>query len=773
MATIKAPFNFVPLSDKVFFPKWANQISQDIPFSDGLSGTIELKITAESPIFVRNGHSKEDAQAKNDTYKSFSKTPDGKYFIPGTSIKGAIRNILEIMSFGKISLDKKAKFAQREWDNPALYPLKKEQTKFHCGYLKQTENGYEITDCGRPYRIGHDEIDKYLERKGIGENMFRSKFCKGSDFDIKKDVCIEGKSFDPKTAAFKYFLVGKVQLNDLSFSESDASTEYSTRLSVSEGGDITGDIVLTGQPDKWAWPRPTELSKDAGKFYEFVFPVVPNSQRHMISEETFNHFKFIYSQSSEWDRAKRQLDKKGIPVFFRMDGDKIKDFGLAYLYKLPYQNSPYDTLPSEHKTEKPDLAECIFGYTKGKNALRGRVQFSNAFSDDAVHDDLVMLSLGSPKGSYYPIYIEQKDGNKGKVTKYTTYNDGQISGWKRYHVRSGTWKKATGNDQIDTVLFPVKKGSTFLGKIRFHNLKSVELGALLSAVTFHSTEGCFHQIGQGKPFGFGKVSVSIESISCVADNNSNIDPQKLMALFEKEMEDNQIYNWCNTRQITQLFTLSRELVQAEDVLYQYMEMSNTPQENQFLIAKKQNEYLQRYSELLNRKYHPKSLYADIKMEIERAEQERQMQEEEAQREKRERFSILKSEADELFRQKQYEAAKEKYIIANDLQVENIYYLIEQCETAIQSRINIKEGHIEDFVKTSSIPACANNLKKWLEVHGELTEEQCRRIAELMKNQIFELNKSKQRDWKEWKKWKPIIDVLDESRTKHIYDQIFS
>lgn len=183
--------------------------------------------------------------------------------------------------------------------------------------------------------------------------------------------------------------------------------------------------------------------------------------------------------------------------------------------------------------------------------------------------------------------------------------------------------------------------------------------------------------------------------------------------------------------------------------------------------------MQRYSELLNRKYHPKSLYADIKMEIERAEQERQMQEEEAQREKRERFSILKSEADELFRQKQYEAAKEKYIIANDLQVENIYYLIEQCETAIQSRINIKEGHIEDFVKTSSIPACANNLKKWLEVHGELTEEQCRRIAELMKNQIFELNKSKQRDWKEWKKWKPIIDVLDESRTKHIYDQIFS
>ena len=70
MSTIKAPFNFVPLSEKVFFPDWADQISQDIPFSDGLSGTIELKITAESPIFVRNGYNREDKEAKNADYKS-------------------------------------------------------------------------------------------------------------------------------------------------------------------------------------------------------------------------------------------------------------------------------------------------------------------------------------------------------------------------------------------------------------------------------------------------------------------------------------------------------------------------------------------------------------------------------------------------------------------------------------------------------------------------------------------------------------------------------
>jgi len=101
---IKAPFNFVPLSDHVYFPDWANQISQDIPFSDGISGTIELKITAESPIFVRNGHT------QNSDEERFSQTEDGKYFIPGSTIKGALRNVMEILSMGKMTQVQNATF---------------------------------------------------------------------------------------------------------------------------------------------------------------------------------------------------------------------------------------------------------------------------------------------------------------------------------------------------------------------------------------------------------------------------------------------------------------------------------------------------------------------------------------------------------------------------------------------------------------------------------------------------------------------------------------
>lgn len=139
--SVQAPFNFIPLSDKVYTPDWAELISHDMPFSDGVSGRIQLTIEAKTDIFVRNGQGK----IANDN--SFSQVSD-RYFIPATSIKGEVRNLLEIMSFGKMSLDPRAKFAQREWNNANLYTIKSatEQQNIHCGYLRKSGDGYQIVD---------------------------------------------------------------------------------------------------------------------------------------------------------------------------------------------------------------------------------------------------------------------------------------------------------------------------------------------------------------------------------------------------------------------------------------------------------------------------------------------------------------------------------------------------------------------------------------------------------------------------------------------------
>jgi CRISPR/Cas system CSM-associated protein Csm3 (group 7 of RAMP superfamily) len=93
--TLKAPYNFVPLSPYApFFPDWGEAVSMDYPFKEGVSGKIQLGVTALSDIFVRDG--------SGDKSDLFNQIAD-KYFIPGTSIKGALRSVLEIVSFGKIS----------------------------------------------------------------------------------------------------------------------------------------------------------------------------------------------------------------------------------------------------------------------------------------------------------------------------------------------------------------------------------------------------------------------------------------------------------------------------------------------------------------------------------------------------------------------------------------------------------------------------------------------------------------------------------------------
>jgi CRISPR-associated protein (TIGR03986 family) len=609
MPTIKAPFNFVPLSEEVYTPEWGSQISHDKPFSDGISGIIKLNITAESPIFVRNGHTRKDAEDKTSEYRSFSHL-DNRYFIPATSLKGSIRNVLEIMSFGKIHLDKKAMYAQRDWDNEILYTLRspKVQNEICCGWLRSKGNDYEIIDCDKPYRISHKRIDEYL-----GDSKMTNYFSQSKGIDLSKPFLFEGKPFDPKTAIFKYKLLEGYELQNLTFTK---DIEKNKGLRYSSNGEIKGDIVLTGQPDSWLWPR-----KDrGGKFYEFVF-LDKQVGSYNISKSDFDHFKFIYVDSPDWAHAKEQLKGKGIPVFFRKTVQKekieIKDFGLAYLYKLPYENSPYDLLNDEHKkTSSMDLAECIFGSINENALLKGRVLFTNAFTEKAeIGGDDISLSLGSPKASYYPFYIRQNGAN-GETDKYETYNDGKLAGWKRYPVREKTWKANTGNEKIDTPIRPLGKDTKFDGKIKFHNLREIELGALLSALTFHGTEGCFHQIGQGKPFGFGKVSIKATLIGDRAGEEI-----EFMAKFEEALLK-KMGNWCSSRSIVELFTMAHEQIVGDGAQFRYMSMNTDPELNDFINIKKKKEFLQPYSILRNACFKPNSLYLMCKEQAERKEQDR-------------------------------------------------------------------------------------------------------------------------------------------------------
>lgn len=814
--TIKAPFNFVPLSDKVFFPEWAKQISHDIPFEDGESGIIELKITAETPIFVRNGHCKQDTEDQNDRYKSFS-NEDGKYFIPATSVKGAIRNVLEIISFGKMHVDKSAVFAQRDWDNRTLYPLKQQQKNIHCGWLvradkiKREQNGsfklgnwiiqsdrivpdkegYYIIDCGEPNRIGHNRIDEYL-----GGDTFRKKFSQASKADLTKEVTLHGKIFDPKTAIYKYELTRECRLENIGFEvDTDFSNNYGRNcVKVAETGNIKGSIVFTGQPDTWKWKRPKKFTPDAGKFYDFVFKE-PESEGKLfpVSIDKFNHFKFIYSESKDWTYAKERLEtERGIPVFFRIESDKISDFGLAYLYKLPYDNSPLDLLSQGsyaiHSQDSPDLAECMFGHINDEKKLKGRIQFSNAFSKNAIQAEMgVSLSLSSPKASYYPMYIKQK-GRNGKTERYLTYNDGTLSGWKRYPVKKSACPCSSDNVNIDTVIFPVKEDAVFQGEIRFHNLKEVELGALLSALTFHNSSGCYHQIGQGKPYGYGKVSINCNL--CGALENRE---KEFMAKFEEEISSNLGFDWHDRLELRELFSMAHNEITPSDVLFDYMHMDVNRDQNEFLIAKKQYEFLELYTALKEEKpYVPLSLKEELMRMREKERMALKQKEEDEERLKTElinnEFIKILTNAEQICTEEQMfkENIDSGILICNNIlnEIEKYWKEYSVSPALFPQRIKVEELINKRVLElqqkkanTVSLPdrlSSINNIKTilggtktWMKMNniGVLSEKD----AEFLKGKLANIyNAMKHREQKEWcdiKKLNELIPLIGEVATE--------
>ena len=776
--SVHAPFNFIPLSDQVYIPSWADQISHDVPFSDGVSGKIRLTITAESDIFVRNGQGKD---AEDNRFSQVS----GRYFIPATSIKGEVRNLMEIMSFGKMNLDTRAKFAQREWNNTALYTIKDPnvQRNICCGYLRKKGDDYEIVDHGKPLRISHKAIDDWFE-----VDLLTSHFSRNSHFDINKTKEVDGQTFDPKTAAFKYHLFKDEDLENLSFTE--VRTNTFTYVTCADRGEFTGDIVFTGSPDQWK----EERGMNAGKYYEFVFPS-QGTRCYSLSEEEFEHYEFIYKDSDDWNYWKSHLTDtdKGVPVFFRTEGNQIKDFGLALLYKLPYDKTPYDLLPQAHQEESThDLAECIFGYTGRTDSLRGRVQFSNAFSTNAEPSEEVTLVLGTPKASYYPMYIEQT-GSNGRTGQYQTYNNGRLAGWKRYHVRNGVWQKSLGNEKLDSTLTPVCSGATFTGDIVFHNLRPIELGALLSALTFHGKPKLYyHQLGQAKPYGYGRCRYSV-----TLEGEGLKEPNYYMGHFEYELSDKLGTPWHQSPQIQELFALAGSAVSNETEEYKYMRLSTDPRVNEFQDAKGgQNGrgdkyYLPRFSKLFPRHASgPDSLSEGIKEQIKAQRREALKAEYNQCLEKLDTLSLEEAiqQAEEVLtrlREKTahpmdgdiyalYQGFKDRFEAKKSALEETQRQQAEEKARTEESTARYEAGLEGKLSATKSLNANLNSINRWLETVQEqegrkaLNEEEINLIAQVFQESYGTANAKGKKTWKNGSAKRTVANVLGQPLADEIF-----
>ncbi|MEM1119922.1 MAG: TIGR03986 family CRISPR-associated RAMP protein [Bacteroidota bacterium] len=651
MPEIKSTYNFVPAPEEraVYKPKWAKQVSHDVPFSDGESGEIEVTITAKAPMFIRNGY----AKGQSETQFSYHEV-DGKkqYFIPGTSLKGMIRNVVEIITQSRMNQVNNHRHAVRQIMRTQGtvvdegYVLAGEEKKhIRAGWLVQKGEEYFVVDCGKPLKVRYTDIDDFFNTDFAGQ--FGSRKLSGMDSDFsartakyKYEELLAGHNMEqrfedhPLLEDHQQSWVSKFQpLNYVQFSEDTMDGYMGTIVCVGQASayDVKtarkGEYVFRGLRSELIESGHNRIKLDAQKMEDFRF-----LNRHNQPDEL-----------EDWKYWKKHLEA-GIPVFFRKakDGKSVKDLGLSFMYKQAATYSvkeayPLASYPDPTKDDyEPDWAETLFGYTNKPSSLKGRIFFGSLFQNGEVRvlpERSVVLS--TPRSSFFPFYLKQK-GSNGKVTVYNTYNKNPIlSGYKRYPIRNDLKMMDTSemNEDMITSFQPIDQGAIFKGKIRFHNLRAAEIGVLISALTFHGKQDTFfHTIGYGKGLGYGKITLDIKTCQLKEDQTA------YLKAFEHEITNWQT-DWHQSEAIRELLAMSTPPPARVAAKLDYLNLKD------FQAAKNEGNYLAPYSEISNRVFSLEEWLDDVdKANFRRAAQAAALAKQaQIEKEKADRLAALKAE----------------------------------------------------------------------------------------------------------------------------------
>lgn len=623
---IDAPYNFVPLNQHIVEAEWYPHVSHDLPFKDGFSGEITFELTNTTPLLV--GGVQQPATKEQPGKVEFYKTPAGDYAIPGSSLRGMIRSVFEIATYSQMRLLDDKRYGLRDISGGRVKSsygdkvgsiMQKDgrlSSMMKAGFLSQDkDNQWIIT----PYNMVH------VEHIRIDET-----------FETKIEATIKKAEKGKLSVAQKYGLMsGKVDINNISFDiEREDVTNRQGKLlgqreiaiKLNNSSIASGRLVLTGQPS-------------SSKKRDFIF-YNPSKETIVVPPNVWRDFLFIHDADEKntvdeksgqkklpdtpFGYWQEQLNQgKDMPVFYTGHGDTLK-IGLAYMPKLAGDFSTYDLLDhtnSDHLNDEIfDMTRTLFGYI-GNNAeqtLKGRIFFETAVANGqpVLSQPSEPTILNSPKASYFPNYLKQKGQDKGKLpdanSQYATYMEHsterkpEIRGFKRYPARPAQSIKVQvldddqkKNKAVQVVLHPLETHSRFVGKIKLHNAKPEEIGALLWSIQFgkeSNTEHC-HRLGMGKSFGYGQVQFKNLHCNLVANNPAiSAIPTvgEFIDRFSQYMDKKLVKTkWINSDAILTLVSMS-DPKQATAFNGQLAHMKLTMSDNPFNEAKKEGLVLAEY-----------------------------------------------------------------------------------------------------------------------------------------------------------------------------------
>lgn len=486
---IRAPFQFVPFSEKVLIPY---RSEQELPSHheirpDLKSGEIHVALRAETPVFVSDG------KDYPDKTKRFFRGANGNFMIPGSTVRGMLRENMQILGLGVIRpvedmederiyfravADASGSTAKRVkehyWNALGYKPDEKHPNpeKVKSGWLCKENGAYIIYPTREKFiRVSRDHPDVVKHFK-IGDPL-----------RVREE--------NARTVAVAYA----------------PNAERIVPRDKAEPGMAFGTLLYTGCPvrgrDKNGKP------KKLNHLYLFPEMDATSGEAESLKEED----KLSYQ--TDWERRKNVLgdrrnfwklpesDGERKPVFYIRVRGRLY-FGMSLFLRIGYPYSLADGLPPCHKEhfDSLDYPRAILGFAKQDgSAYRSRVSVGDMEAvGNPSEGAKVSMVLGNPKPSWYPGYTE----NGADYTQ----KDFTLRGYKQYWLKEPEKTSVKeGKEKVGTAFRPLPAGTEFQGVIRYRNLTEAELGLLLWCLRLE--EDCYQTVGMGKPYGYGRMKLTL------------------------------------------------------------------------------------------------------------------------------------------------------------------------------------------------------------------------------------------------------------------------
>lgn len=563
-----APYNFVELPDEQKVVLAQELPQQNIYDPQRHTGYLQCTLVTESPLYVRGGLLPNDfknfgnrscnlEELEKLTLDEQKRWTDFFYnpanylpVIPGSSLRGMIRTIVEIVTHSKIH---KVSGSQKLFFRAVAAPRSEEPDPLAGEYEKKLGKNGNKVKAGYLYR----QIDgswRIYKSQTVNEQSFiwiQESIVLDSDVDL---IGVNASNYCPQTLEVRFDEVNKQNNRYVAHEISTNNPEHQY-----QGCLVTSGNMIEGNPKAKS----------------------PRQYHCLIGEKTDQYIEIHREAIEDYCAALTDFQRKypfdeqvgiledGNPVFYcePKDGEKVTLFGHSPNFRVPFtppnKNSRAavvtDFIPPKLKTsDNPaiDMSEAIFGWVKDKKlndkklndqAHAGRVFITDAVVDSQVSADKIWCQenpearitpkiLATPKPTTFQHYLVQTDpeGKRENLKHYGSnlIQDTVIRGhklyWHQKDVSCDSIKETKEQEEIEkkakqyTKIRPIRSQVSFHFRTYFDNLTDEELGALLwvldlakekeNRIYVKDEREYRFSLGMGKPFGMGAVKLTAQQL---------------------------------------------------------------------------------------------------------------------------------------------------------------------------------------------------------------------------------------------------------------------